>query len=195
MPKIYLFTLSICFSLATLPVLGNQQVLVPVGTNIEVTLDQRLDSGDAEVGDTFTMTVSESIAVDGRMAIPEGAVISGTVTGVEEAERPRKGGRLILRPDSLRAHGQVIPLQAEITAEGDDLEGKGGVQGSLKEIAIGAGLGAVLGGIIKGGKGALVGLIIGGAGTFLATEGEDVELDPETPLVVQLKQAVDVEIR
>jgi len=53
-------------------------------------------------------------------------------------------------------------------------------------------VGAAIGGIIKGTKGAIAGLIIGGAGTFLATEGDDVELPTGTPLLIEVLRDIEV---
>lgn len=169
-----------------------RDLAVPSGTRIHVRLNNSLDSGENRAGDTFSMTVSEAVQVDGETAIPSGAVIFGTVTEVQEAKRPQKGGKLVLSADRIRVRGEEIPIDARITASGEELEGEGSLKEDLKEIAIGAGAGAALGGLLKGGKGALAGVIIGGAGTFLATKGEQIELPPETPLIIELRDSIEV---
>jgi hypothetical protein len=54
------------------------------------------------------------------------------------------------------------------------------------KMGVGAGIGAVLGAVIGGKKGALAGLVLGGSGAILATEGKDVELPRGTILQLQL---------
>jgi len=178
----------------TLSALGLEvtTTLVPRQTRIDVRLDEYLDSGKTQVGEQFWMTVSESVVTGKGTAIPVGSRIRGTVTDVQSAGRPQRSGRMVLRPDFLSVRGESILIDGIITAEGRELKGEGSIEEDLKKIGIAAGLGAVLGGIIEGSKGALAGLLIGGGGTFLATKGEQVELLPETPLIVQLQEAIRV---
>lgn len=165
--------------------------IVSAGARIPVTLDTYLSSEESERGDRFTMTVTETIDED----LPRGTVFEGVVTAVEEAERPRRSGTLVLEARSVRLpDNDTMAVDAAITAEGEEAD-RGVLEelGDLRDVGIGAAVGAALGGLIKGTKGALIGLIIGGTGTFLATEGEDVELPAGTPLIVELTR--DLEVR
>lgn len=169
---------------------------LPAETRIHVFLEDRLSSADSQQGERFEMTVAEAVVADNRVVIPRGARITGIVQEVEPAERPQKGGKLVLQPETLHtASGQSLSLQGNITAEGEEIEGEGSFREDLKRIGIGAGVGAVLGGLIKGGKGALVGILIGGGGTFLGTKGQQVELKPETRLIVELSEPVNIPAR
>jgi hypothetical protein len=163
-------------------------VFVPAGTRIHTRLNDRLSSDRSSAGDRFTMTVGEAVAVGDTVVVPRGAVVSGTVAEVEPAERPQKGGRLLLRPVSMRVHGESYALAGEITAEGESLEGEGSLREDLGRIGLGAGVGGVVGGIVGGRRGALIGVIVGGGGTFLGTRGEQVELPVETRLIVQVAE-------
>ena len=51
---------------------------------------------------------------------------------------------------------------------------------------LGAVIGGVLGGLLGGKKGAIAGILIGGGGAVVATEGEDVDLPAGTVLTVRL---------
>lgn len=167
---------------------AEQTIEVPAGMRISVTLDERLDSGENYVGDTFSMTVAEEVVVNEQTAIPVGTVVSGVVSDVESAGRPNKGGKLSIEPRQLTVRGESIPLKGDIVS----FRGEGSIKEDLKEIGIASGVGAAIGALIDGGKGALAGLAIGGVGTFLSTKGEQVELPPETPLVIQLNEAIEV---
>lgn len=162
-------------------------VEVPGGTRVAVSLDDRLDSGDSRAGDRFTMTVTEAVRVAGIEAIPAGSLVHGVVAEAESARRPNKGGRLVLGAERIEARGESVPVEAVVTAEARELEGEGSIEEDLKEIAIGGGVGGLIGGLLGGGKGALAGVLIGAGGTFLATKGEQVELPPDTPLLVELR--------
>ena len=85
-----------------------------------------------------------------------------------------------------------MPIDGHVTAEGEEFEGEGSLEEDLKEVAIAAGIGALIGGLTKGKGGALAGVLIGGGGTFLATKGEQVELEEETPLLIQIRDDVTI---
>src|ERR1700752_249097 len=55
-------------------------VEVPVGTEIDVRLQNTLNSGTAQVEDRFEGTTLVDVTVDGRLAIPAGSTFRGVVT-------------------------------------------------------------------------------------------------------------------
>jgi hypothetical protein len=55
-------------------------------------------------------------------------------------------------------------------------------------------VGAIIGGLLGGGKGALLGVLVGGGGTIAATEGADVHLPTGTVLRIRLDQALEVAV-
>ena len=55
-------------------------VEVPVGTEIDVRLQNTLNSGTAQVEDRFEGTTLADVIVDGRLAIPAGSIFRGVVT-------------------------------------------------------------------------------------------------------------------
>jgi hypothetical protein len=169
-------------------------VALPAGTLIATRLNDRLDSGVAQVGDRFSMMVPEPVSLAGIEVIPAGSRIWGHVAEVEAAQRPNRPGRLTLKADRLEANGATVEFEGLITAEGERLEGRDSVREDLPEIAVGAGLGGLVGGLLGGGKGVLAGVLIGGGGTFVATKGEQVELPPDTPLYVELREEVRVPV-
>jgi hypothetical protein len=166
-------------------------VVVPAGTRIDAKLNDYLDSGENQRMDRFSMTVSEPVIVGNGVVVPTGTLIGGHVASVESAQRPNKGGRLVLKADSMEVNGQRIEFQGIVTAEAGH-EGDPSIKEDLKEIAIGAGIGGLVGGLIGGGKGVLAGILIGGGGTFVATKGEQIELPPGAPLIVELSEDVRV---
>ncbi len=52
----------------------------------------------------------------------------------------------------------------------------------------------MLGAVLGGKKGAVAGIILGGSGAVLATEGKNVELDRGTMLTLRLDRALDLPI-
>ena len=178
--------LAILLTLLALPTIANAQrrrrpalrrptppavtpVLVPIGTNLKVRLNDTLSSTDSRVGDRFTAIVidpvrfSEGTAHGHIKSILKSGKVQGRTTmnlafdSIDLPGDPAKHGVL---------HGYVTRIYGT-SAKTDE---EGGVQSesrgkqTLKRSGIGATAGAIIGGIAGGGKGAAIGLILGGAG-------------------------------
>lgn len=164
------------------------EVIVPVGTELDVRLQQTLSSGTSNVEDRFEATTVVPLMVEGVDAIPAGTLFRGVVSGVHKATRTERTGSLTLTFNQMTLRGRVVPIRATVTQV---LESEG-IAGEKEKIGIGAGAGAILGGILGGFKGALAGILIGGGGTVAATKGEDVTVPAGTILRVRLDQPVSV---
>jgi hypothetical protein len=162
---------------------------LPEGTEVNVRLEQPLSSRTARVEDRFDATVARPVYVDGRIVIPDGTRVQGTVTVVERAQRPARGGRLNLSFDRLYLDdGSTVDVSARIVQVREDI----GSGGTLKQGAIGAAIGGILGKVIGGTKGAIVGVLLGGAGGAITSTGDDVELPAGTVFTLQLERATTV---
>jgi len=163
-------------------------VEVPVGTEMDVRLTDSLDSGKAMVEDRFEGTTVNDLRVDGRVAIPAGAVVRGVVTAVDPATRTNRTARMTLSFDQVTVNGQAHPIRGTVT---EAIEGSG-IKGEAGRLGVGAGAGAVIGGLLGGVKGALLGVAIGGAGTLAATEGKEVRVPQGSVLRVRLDSPVQM---
>ncbi|HJZ77197.1 MAG TPA: hypothetical protein VKE51_35945 [Vicinamibacterales bacterium] len=158
---------------------------VPVSTEFDVRLQTPLTSKTAQVEDRFEATTMVDLQDEhGRMLVPAGSVMRGTVTSVTKATRLERKGSLSVSFDQLTIDHRSYPLRATVTQA---LESEG-IRGEAGKIGIGAGAGAILGAILGGTKGALAGILIGGGGTIAATEGKDVELPAGSVLRVRLDE-------
>ena len=81
------------------------RVNVPDGTEMRISLDQSVSSRTARREDRIEATLSESVRVGNRLAIPAGNRVTGIVTDAVPAERPSHGGRLELSFDTLLLPG------------------------------------------------------------------------------------------
>ena len=158
---------------------------VPDGTEISARLEDTVSSKTARVEDRVTATIAEPVTVQGRRAVPAGTEVRGLVRRVERAQRPSKGGRLEIEFDTMMLDGQRVPMDARVVS----IE-QGGVD--KKRAGLGAVIGGVLGAVLDGGKGALIGAIVGGGGAVVASEGEDVELPAGTVLTLRLARPLAV---
>jgi hypothetical protein len=164
-------------------------LVLPESTEVNVRLEQPLSSRTARIEDRFEATVARPVYVDGRIVIPDGSRVQGTVTVVERAQRPARGGRLNLSFDRLLLDdGSTVDLRARIVQVHEDF----GSGGTVKQGAIGAAIGGILGKVIGGTKGAIVGVLLGGAGGAITSSGDDVELPAGTVFTLQLDRPTTV---
>jgi len=152
------------------PLLGSTPKFnVPDDLALRIRLDDTLTSTDSQVGDPFSATVVDK----GEY---QNARVYGHVTQIDMSGRIKGHTSMMLRfdrlvmPDGRRApiHAEIVELYHAPSGEKVDVEGaiESGGRGrkTIEHTAIGAGAGALLGGIFGGGKGAGIGSVIGGAG-------------------------------
>jgi len=152
------------------PLLGSTQTFnVPEDIALRIRLDDTLTSTDSQVGDPFSATVVEK-------GDYQNARVYGHITQIDMSGKIKGHTSMVLRfdrlvmPDGRRApiHAEILELYHAPSGEKVDVEGaiESGGRGrkTIEHTAIGAGAGALLGGIFGGGKGAGIGSIIGGAG-------------------------------
>src|SRR6188508_1043486 len=161
-------------------------VEIPVGTEIDVRLQNALNSGTNQVEDRFEATTLVDVGVNSRVVIPAGSVMRGVVTQVEPATRTNRTARMTVSFDQVTVNGQAYAIRGTVS---EAIEGSG-IKGETARIGTGAGVGAVIGGLLGGFKGALAGILIGGGGTIAATEGKEVQLPQGTVLRVRLETPV-----
>ena len=162
--------------------------VVPAGTEMDVRLSGRLNSGTAVVEDRFEATTLFSLSVDGRLLIPKGAVMRGVVSDVQPGTRTNRTARMTLSFDQITFEGRAFPLRGTLTKA---IEGEG-LRDETTRTAAGAGVGAIIGGLLGGVRGALVGVLVGGGGTVAATEGEEVDLPQGTTLRVRIDAPLEI---
>ena len=159
---------------------------IPVGTEFDVRLQTRLNSGTARVEDRFDATTMVPYERNGKVLVPAGSVMRGVVNSVTPASRGiNRKGELTLVFDRFTISGRTYSVRATVMQA---LQG----EADTGRVAAGAGVGAIIGAILGGTRGALTGILIGGGGTVAATEGNDVDIAPGTVLRVRLDAPLDV---
>ncbi len=165
-------------------------MVVPVGTELDVRLQTPLNSGTAQVEDRFEATTLVDLkAKDGRVLIPAGSVTRGVVNAVKPAGRTDRKGSLSLSFERITVSGTTYPIRGTLTQVAESE----GVKGEVAKIGAGAAVGGIIGGIIGGVKGTIAGILIGGGGTMVATEGEQVDLKAGTVLRMRFDQELSLE--
>jgi len=176
------------------------------GQTFRVRMNNTISSKTARAGDRFTTTVTEPVYSNtGVIVIPTGSTVVGRVDAVRAAKKGGDPGTIdvsfveVNLPNGTRRsiNGSLTDLNtkkaksdAEGSASGDDRKND-------KIIFVGGGAagGAILGGLIGGGKGAVIGGILGGLGGLGAerfTKGEDAEVRSGTEFGVILNQSISM---
>jgi hypothetical protein len=146
------------------------------GTEIQVRLLGRLDTGSTQAGEKFSATLAEPISM-GKTVWPKGTQVEGQV--MESVS----SGRL-QRPASITLQLTKIGKSA-VETEPEQIDGKSHAGRNVGLIGGGAVAGAILGGIAGGGKGAVIGTAVGagaGTATAAATGKKEIVLPAETLL-------------
>ena len=167
--------------------------LVPAGTDLKVRINDTLSSKTARIGDRFTATVIDPSRFDE-------ARLHGHISSIQKSGKVKGRTSMNLAFDSVELrdgrrgtlHGYVTRVYGDDAGKADN---EGGIQSSgrgnqtIKRTGIGAGVGAVIGGIAGGGKGAAIGMIVGGAGGAgsLAVKGsKELKIESGTEMLVHV---------
>lgn len=150
-------------------------VTVPSGTPMTITVHQDLSSKSA-VGESWSGTVAEPVYVNGRVAIPAGSTVNGTVSVAEPAQRGERAKlRLALSRVSLNGRSYSLSGSSELLVAGSPRARNVGA------IAGGTAAGALLGKAVGGStKSTVVGGVVGGAAAgaaVAASKGYQVGVD------------------
>jgi len=166
-------------------------LVVPAGTSLVVRMGNTIDTKTANAGDTFTGTLARSVSVDGEVAIPSGAGVTGTVVNSKSPGKFKGEGTLAVALTSIDVHG--VPTTIETSTYAQSVKGKG------KRTAVatggGAGGGALIGGLAGGGKGALIGGLLGaggGAAVSAFTGNKDLQIPAESVVTFKLSSSITV---
>jgi hypothetical protein len=167
-------------------------LLVPVGTNLKVRLNDTLSSKESRAGDKFTATAIDPVRFNE-------ATVRGHIRSIVKSGKVTGRTTMHLAFDAIEfsdgRHGILHGYVTKVYGSKNSADNEGGVQSegrgkqTLKRSGIGATAGAIIGGIAGGGKGAAIGLILGGAGGAgsLAINGhKELRLESGTEMLVHI---------
>jgi hypothetical protein len=174
---------------------ATRQVTIPAGTVLHLRVNRGFGSAISHVEDSVPATLTSPVVIGGRTILPAGSLASGYVV---QATRPGK----------VKGRGRVAVRFTRITPAGDDVRYSmqtrswAAVAPATKKkdtltIGLPAAGGAVVGGLVKGKKGAGIGALVGGgAGTaaVLSTRGKDVSVGRGATLAVPLTAPLTIAV-
>lgn len=170
-------------------------MVVPIGTEISVRTNDKIDSSESTEGQTFSAVIASDVTgTSGEVLVPKGAdaklvlrqVSSGNTTGSPE---------LTLDLQSISTGGHRYDVSTADLQQSNN-KGLGKNKRTATMVGGGAVLGTLLGAIAGGGKGAAIGAVSGAAvgGTAqVLTKGKEVKVPSETVLTFKLDEALHLD--
>jgi hypothetical protein len=167
-----------------------RELTIPAGTSLSVTMLTTVTSNGSKPEDRVKGSLAKLVTVSGSTALPVGTQLTGSVMQANESGRVKGRASVEFRFDHMVVNGESIRVETAAVAR----EAAADTKSDVKKAALGAGTGAIVGGIVGGGKGAAIGAVAGGAGTVLATKGNEVEVPSGTVVSVLLQDPVTVTV-
>ena len=160
---------------------ASAEIAVRAGTHIPLTLVNSLNTKQSREGDGVYLQTAFPIFIDGRLVIPRGSYVQGTVTKARPAGQVRGKAELYIRFDSLtlpngvardfrsRLDSADASAQGQVDRAEGTITGDGRTGSNVGTVARGAGMGASVGSIAGAASGHFgMGVGLGGAAGGLA---------------------------
>jgi len=147
-----------------------EELVVSADSVLGLELESSVSTETARIEDPVEARVVRDVTVGGKIAVPAGTRVVGSVTMVEPGGKVKERARL-----GVRFHTLVLADSTEVPIQTDGIyrEGEPPSADSVKKIGGAAVGGAILGAILGGTKGAAIGGAAGaGAGTAAVMAGD-----------------------
>ncbi len=163
----------------------DQDIQTPLGSDVSVRTNEAIDSATAAEGQTFDAEVTRDAQdADGDVVIPRGSRARIVIESASKGGRFRGQSDLVLDTRTVAIDGKQYMIDAaEIGKKGKP--GLGTNKRTAEYTGSGAVLGAVIGAIAVGGRGAAIGAG-GGALTQALTKGGAIKVPVESMLTFEL---------
>jgi hypothetical protein len=172
-------------------------LMLAAGTRVPLAASDSISTRSAKAGDAFNATVSQDVKDGtGRVVIPAGAAVSGTITAAEPAPNPNSSGRIELSVTSVTVHGASYPIDAAVVSKDTVMQGRGVTKADAAKVGGGAVAGAIVGKLLgKNTKGAIIGGAVGaaaGAAAARASRDIDVVIPKGAAITIRLNKPLTV---
>jgi hypothetical protein len=118
---------------------GQEMVaLVPKGYQIEIEIEDTLDSRTAHEGQSVHARLTQPITAGGRVVVPEGTRVTGKITEVKSPKAGLLKASIKFKIDEIHARHHKVPIEASAHLDVNDMAMKGGkMAGTMvaKEVA------------------------------------------------------------
>jgi hypothetical protein len=169
-----------------------REVVIPAGTKLGVRLNTGVGSKTSHAEEAVDATLISPLRIGGKQVLAAGSHVKGIVTAAQPAGKVKGRARIAVRFTTLTANGENYPIAAAVSRIAPATKGE-----DAAKIGIPAAGGAVIGGLVGGGKGAAIGAAAGGgagAAVVLSTPGKEVSLPKGSVLALRLQKSVTVKV-
>jgi hypothetical protein len=186
------------------------QVVIPTGTQIPLSLKQAISTKNAKEGDPVYAETTFPFVLNDHILVPAGTYVQGRISHVERAGRMKGRAEILIHFTTLiYPTGYTVILPGSIEnmpgADKTSKDQEGTVRedsqtgqklgGAAKDASVGGTAGA-MGGLAAGAKGAEIGGASGaavGALIGLFSRGSDVKLEPGTTIQMVIQRDVPLD--
>ena len=162
------------------------------GKTLAVYTSSTLSTKTNKTGEPFSATLAAPISSGDWVVARKGARVDGVIVDSDPGGKVKGVASMKVRLTRLAlADGRTVPLSTSVFA----IQAKSTKKKDAAKIGIGAGAGALIGGIAGGGKGAGIGAAIGGGagtGVVLATRGDPAVIHGESRLNFRLAESITI---
>lgn len=188
------------------------QLVIPAGTKVPVSLKAGISTKNAREGDSVYAQTAFPVVLNDRVLIPAGTYVQGRITHVQRAGHMKGRAQILMHFNTLiYPNGYTVLLPGSIeNVPGADKTNMKDKEGTIEENGqtgekvtkaaesgtTGATGGAVIGGLSEGSKGAGIGAGVGGAaGAMIAlfSRGSDVHLEPGATVEMIIQRDVPLD--
>jgi hypothetical protein len=184
-------------------------VTLPTDTKVLLVLKNRVSSRNARAGDAVYLESTFPVTQNGRVVIPAGTFVQGTIDQVRRSGRVKGRAEILMHFTTLiYANGYTLTLPGALdSADSQDNQRVKDKEGTVQAdstkgrdaatIATAAGGGTLTGGLTHGLAGAGIGAGIGaavGVLTTMLTRGDEVILDSGSTISMVFQRPVDFEM-
>jgi len=183
---------------------------IPQGAHVLLRMENSINTRTAQEGDFVYLRTASPISADGQIILPVGSYVQGVVSHTKRSGRVTGRAELGIRLETVTlGTGKVFKFAPHLNSvdAGDSGQKVTGKENAIEQesskgqdaarIAILAGSGAAIGGLVdRGVKGAGIGAGVGaavGLATVLLTRGKEVELRQGATLDVVFDRPVAIE--
>lgn len=184
-----------------------ENLRLPAGTVIHCLLDEPLSTHDNYAGDSFSATVSIPVYAGGQVVLPAGSKVYGVIIQLKRGGFFSGSASMTLQYKRISVPGGasyafaaitagVGPRSRLITTPEGGVGQKSRTAQDAKRIGGQGAAGAIIGGILAGGRGAIMGGVIGaasGAAGVLISRKRDIKLFSGEDMALRLTHGLAVQ--
>jgi hypothetical protein len=128
---------------------GPRREEIPAGTSLTLVMETPLSTATTREGEAVTARIERAVSEDGRVVLPGGSVLRGRVTEVDPSGRIHGRAHLAVKWDQITVRGVNSRIEtSDVAMTAEDNHGR-----DAKIIGGGTAAGAIIGGIVNGGRG------------------------------------------